>query len=357
MTSQKRIIAGLCALVALIAISAAIKLAILGNSEKAQEHRAEVSPPSESAPDWVEKGQQATPDYSAADMQPNNTTRATEEKQNTATESQVMADESPTADAPKVVEEDKIIGFPFIDSLTNHILSRFQPGRDSKQPATKASFRSLNMYFSRNFDGIRIDAGDIKENRSRLFDYVFTPTGIKTLYMLYADLFVEQLSDTTTQVVDGEERNLTREEMSDLFRLNAATISRTATVFKAVADNPALLKLTAQYIQAVRAVERANVRFQESLSSTVGDQEKADAGNKLKQAIRERERLRGSIVSRIKKSCRECPDDEVFYIALWSYRRTLGSEKKLSAFAVAAETLEDLAKRFETKADNLMQPE
>jgi len=349
MSTKKRIIAALCALVALAAISAAIKLVILKEDEPTPEHREAVAPPKEGAPDWVTNGQKTKPDYSAADMSAKNATEVVEEEPERTPE--------PTAkDTPKVVKEDEVFTFAFVDSLARYVTKRFEPGRDGKAPRTTTSFRSLNTYYSRNFDGIEVEQNDVKESRNRIIDYAFTPASIKALYSLYADLFVEQLADSTSQQINNDERTLTRDEMSDLFRLNAGVLSRTASIFSAIADNPDLSKLTAQYIQAVRAVERANVRFQESLTSSISKQEKSETGATLKQTITERERVRSRIIATIKKQCRKCPDDEMFYIALWAYRRTLGNPKQLPAFAAASESLQDLSKRFEKKADELLQP-
>ncbi|WP_147821284.1 hypothetical protein [Salidesulfovibrio onnuriiensis] len=352
MTRQKQIIAGLCALVALVAISAAVRLLIIKDrTTPSPEHRATVSPPSKAAPDWVISGQEAKPDYSPADMDAKNATEVVKES----------PAETPNATeptAPKVVEENDFITFGFLDSLTNFVVQRFEPSRGGSQPATRASFRSLNMYYSRNFDGIEVQADDLKANRTRIIDYVFTPTSVKAIYALYADLFVQQLADNTVRKIDGTEQELNREDMSDLFRLNAAALDQTALIFSAISEDKDLSKLIARYIQAVRAVERANVRFQESLSSdSISSEDKADAGNTLKHAIRERERSRSRIIDSIKKHCKTCPDDEVFYIALWSYRRSLGNQNKLPAFAAAADCLKDLSQRFRQKADELMQPE
>lgn len=352
MTKQKRILAGLCALAALVAISAAVKLLILKDKPSpSAEHRAEVSPPSESAPAWVASGQEAKPDYSPADMAATNATE-------TAEEAPAPPPATTTIPAPKVVEENDFITFAFLDSLNKYIVQRFEPGRNGKAPLTRTSFRSLNMYYSRNFDGIDVTNDDVKTNRTRIIDYVFTPTSIKTLYTLYAELFVEQLAETTTKPMDETDLELSREEMSDLFRLNAKVLKHTSLIFSAISENPSLSKRIAQYIQAVRAVERANVHFQESLASdTMSSEIKSQAGDTLKHAIRERERCRSRIIETIKKQCSTCSDEEMFYIALWSYRRTLGNPKRLPAFAAAAECLNDLSQRFNKKADEFMQPE
>lgn len=347
MNRKKRILAIVCALIALAAIAAAIHVILRKNSAPEEGYRSMVQPPSEAAPDWTRKGQEPRPDYSALELAPRNATTVPDEK--------TMEAPNATSPAPTVIEEDDFVTFAFIESLAQYTAERFTPGRDGKQPSTSATFRSLNMYYGRNFDGLSVGSEELRQNRDQIFDYVFSPVAIKSLYSLYAGLFVDQLEESVGLAFEEKGEQLTRAELSDMFRLNAVQLIRTASIFTTIAETPALSALTARYIQAARAVERANARFQDSLSASAA--KKDEAGKGLKHAIRERERIRSSIVANVRKKCTDCPDADMFYIAMWSYRRTLGNTEKLKTFAVAGECLQDLADRFREKSAELLEPQ
>jgi len=359
MNTTKRILAGILAIIALGAIAFAIHL-FMKKTEGSENtgFRAQVQQPSTGAPKWTMDGQHSEADYSSLKMAPHNATIPQDE--NNATESNASTENAtitPVDEGPTTIREDDTVTFAFIESLARYIVARFQPASDGKAPYTKISFRDLNMHFGRKLDGMNISSEDPKEMRTQVLEYVFTPASLKSIYSLYAASFVEQLSETAENIGAQQTPPLTRPDLSDMFRVNAAQLIHVGKIFKAIGNDPEIIAETAKYIQAVRAVERSNVLFQESLAGDSSKDTRSAASNRLKNTIRERERIRNNIVASVRKNCGNCSDEDMFYISMWAYRRTLGNADKLNAFEVAGNSLQDLADRFKAKAIKLMQVE
>jgi len=309
--------------------------------------RQDVVPPEQTAtpPAWVGQEQEAKPDYSSADAEPQTAKAAetTEDKKK----------------APAVIEvkEDKVITFVFVDSLVGYILDNFAIKDKYGRPATQASAKGLNVYFGQEMAGFKVKGNDVASARQTILNYAFTPIKIDLLYKLYAPLLVEQLVDSATNDEREyrvgslrEKRTLENAEISAMLRLNAVRISQTAAIFKAVASDPVLASMAGQYLQAAKSVDRANARLQTAIADEI---KTTDEGKRLKQAIMQREQIKTEIVKKMQEICPGCEPKELFYLARWSYRRILGNEEKLASFDSASTILDDLAKRFQTKAAEL----
>ena len=214
------------------------------------------------------------------------------------------------------------------------------------------------MYYGQELDGFSVSGSDIRRSRKAIFDYAFTPTMIRTLYDLYAPVFMAQIVDTASsdereyKVRENTERRvLSNAEITAMLRLNARKIDQTASIFKAISSDPSITKMAGKYLMAAKAVERANVQLQNAMAD---DKNTSKASQRLKQAIQQRERIKTEVISLLKPACPGCTEAELFYLAQWSYRRILnGPEENLETFGVAADVLEDMAERFRTQADEL----
>jgi hypothetical protein len=309
--------------------------------------RQEVSPPANAtpvAPSWVETGQTPEPDYSSSNAEAHNATPA----------------EEPSAPAPKVIEirEDDTVTLTFVESLADFLLTRFIPADAHGKPATTASVKSLNIAFGQDLKGFKTSGNDIRKSRKGIFDYAFTPEMIKTLSALYTPVLMAQLTDTATAdtrsyLVDGVtvERSLSKAETAAMLRLNARKMEEAANAFRAIATDPSITELAGKYLGAAKAVGRANVQLQNAIAE---NQDTTVPGQRLKQAILQRERDKAAIVSKMRAACPGCPDSDLFYLAQWSYRRVLNEpEKRLTSFAAAANALDDLAKQFRARSTEL----
>ena len=314
-------------------------------------HRAKVVSPDEdtpTAPNWVKGKQTVKPDYSASDAKPIDVTPPP------------VVEEEDSADKAKTVEitEDKVVTFTFVESLTDFILLRFQPVGPNGKPSSLASAMELNKYFGRQLDGLAASGNDILTARKSILDYALTPVMLDNLYSLYAEPFMIHLVDTAAsrerEYVVGdtkERRTLTNEETQAMLRLNSRRVERTADLFRALGSDPAITEMAARYRRSAKAVERANEQLQDAIAADKGI---AQSGERLKNAILQRERNKAEIITALRQTCHACSETELFYLSEWAYRRVVnGSGDTLEVFLKTAEILDDLAIRFNDGANRI----
>lgn len=338
--------------VALILIGCAVLLGIgayilISNTQDKSEVRqpiTEVTEPPAEAPAWVDKGQSAKPDYEPSKAEAQNATP--------------IPEEIPTQTNVIEITEDKVVTFTFVESMADFLLHRFQPTNKNGKPTTLASAKALNVYYGLELDGFNVQGDDIRAARKSVLDYAFTPTMIRTLYDLYIPVFMAHLVDTATNDdreytvgVQKERRSLSKAETATMLKLNAFYIEQTASILRAIAEDPSITNLAGQYIQAAKAVGRANAQLQNAITD---EKDTSKPSQRLKQAILQREEVKKSIINRLKKTCPTCKNNDLFYLAQWGYRRLLNEpEKKVDSFSTAADVLTDMATRFQSKADEL----
>ncbi len=345
--NQRQIAAILIVSATILAIGSYVL--IKGKDEQGPVHRAEVKQPeieTPKAPAWVNLGQDAKPDYRSSAKTAQNATP--------------LPDKSIKQKKDKAIEftEDEIVTFTFIESLSDFILYRFQPQTDKGIPATQLSAKALNMYYGRELDGFSVSGDDIRMSRKKVLNYAFTPVMIKQLYELYAPVLMAHLINTAStderdyKVINNvERRTLTNEEIKMMLRLNARKLEQAANVFRAIANDPSITELTGKHLRSAKAVQRANIQLQNAISD---EKDTSTPSQRLKQAIQQRERVKTNIISHLKKACQICNENELFYLAQWSYRRVLNNPKeKLEAFGATADILNDLTERFRAQADKL----
>lgn len=299
------------------------------------------------APQWVDQGQEAKPDYTSADKEAQTITPEPTTKPET--KSEVIE-----------VTEDKMVTFTFVESLADFMLHRFIPQDTNGKPSSLASAKALNVYYGRELDGFSVGGNDIRMSRQKVLDYAFTPKMIKSLYEMYQPALMAHIVETamnddreyTVREVQAN-RTLNESELAAMLRLNAVRIDQTAQVFAAIADDPNITAMAGQFLQAAKAVERANEGLQNAISE---GKDTSVESRRLKQVIIQREEMKKLIITTLGKACGGCPESELFYLAQWSYRRVLGQpEKKLDSFAAASEILSDLAIAFRDEAASLDQ--
>ena len=303
------------------------------------------TPPPTKAPEWVDKGQTPSPDYSPAESKAENATPT-----------------PPPAPEPETsvieIKEDGVVSFTFVESLADFFLDRFVPKSSHGKPVTLITAKSVNMHYGRDLDGLATSGDDIRTMRRTVLDYVFTQATINALASAYTPLFMDQIVDSALneqrEYDDAGVKNtrtLTQAETADMLRLNARVVERTANIFRTLASDPQLVKMAARYLQASKAVTRANAQLQNAISEQ-GDTK--TFGQRYKQAILQRESVKSAIVSRMKKSCDGCPPSELFYVTQWAYRRTLGADSDdMEVFAAAADAMEGLSIKMLEKSTEL----
>ncbi|MDD4953204.1 MAG: hypothetical protein PHV85_11715, partial [Desulfovibrionaceae bacterium] len=212
------------------------------------------------------------------------------------------------------------------------------------------------------------EGDDILKARQVVLNYIFNPETLKAVYDNYADLFLDDLAaaanETEKTVADAqgvETRQVMNPiEVADMLRLYADKLESWAEVFRTLARNPDIVRSAARYHQAARAVEAANAEYQERLSRAqdLAGEHTAEAGQRLKQAIVGRERIRAGVISALKdpKKTYAEPDNGLFYMAQWAYRRTDAQPENLKTLDTASTLMIDLAGRMRTRAEGLLAP-
>lgn len=340
------------ALGAIILLGGAVLLLRSGDNETV-EQRGNVTAPPE-APAWTVNGQQAKPDYSSSN--------ATAEVDNaTDQETEQVVPVVKESKAPRVVEEDPVVTVGFLDAAARTLVEGFIPGRfsTSGNPATNLSFRTLNMRFGRSLEGFNVKGSDSAKARAALFEYLLTPGLAEGLFKDYEPVFIDRVEDTARMASptapEGETYSLTVPEISDMFRLYAKGLRNTSKAFRATAD-PHIAETVARYIRAARSAERANAAFQTAMADYgVGAKEVTVAGSRLKGAVKERGRIKKIVVDSMREHCSECSTEELFYIATWSYRRSMESDRAPEFLEVMADSLANLADGFDARSAKLLE--
>lgn len=340
---NKRLTAGILAASAIMLVAGAVIL-FMNSTPETPEVRQAVEPPPEKpdAPAWVDTGQEAKPDYSSAESEAQNATPVPEEP------------------AVQVIEvtEDSVVTFTFVKSLADFFLDRFTPVGENGNPSTSANAKALNIHFGRSMNGFMVSGDDIRMARKNVLEYAFTPQMIETLSSLYTPVLMDQLVESAlndnrdyTVGVETEHRTLTNQEVKSMLLLNAAQMDKTASLMKGIAENPEITNLAGQYLQAAKAVDRANSQLQMAIAD---EKDTSLAGKRLKQAIMQREAVKKSITDITGGICTECSMAEAFYLAQWGYRRVLGeNDTKLKTFGSAATAISGLASEFRKTAETL----
>ncbi|MDD4951722.1 MAG: hypothetical protein PHV85_04160 [Desulfovibrionaceae bacterium] len=278
------------------------------------------------------------------------------------------AEPGPKAEGPRVVVEDKVVGFSFLNHVARFAVERYCPAGPGEKGPIGAGFRALNMACGSDLAGLSFEGDDIRKARQMVLDYLFRPETLKAVYASYADLFLDDLAaaaeETEKTLADAQgvetRRVMNPAEVADMLRLYADKLDSWAEVFRTLARNPDIVRSVARYHQAARAVEAANSEYQERLSQAqdLAGEHTAESGQRLKQAIVKRERIRAGVVSALKdpkKTCAE-PDNGLFYMAQWAYRRTGAEPEDLNTLDTASTLMADLADRMRARAEGLTAP-
>lgn len=328
-------------------------LLLRSGDEQAPEERADVTAPPE-APAWTVNGQKAEPDYTASNATAEVDNATTEEAE---TKVPVVEETAP----PRVVEEDDVVTVGFLDAAARTMVEGFVPGRFSKSgnPATNLSFRKMNMRFGRSLEGFNVEGSESAKARAVLFEYLLTPGMAQGIFRDYKPVFVDRVEETARMASptapEGETYTLTVPEISDMFRVYAKGLRRTSKAVRATID-PAIAETVARYIRAARSAERANASFQTAMADYgVGAKEVTVAGSRLKGAVKERDRIKSIVVDAMREHCPDCETGELFYIAMWSYRRSLDSDNAEDFLTVMADSLAELADSFDARSAKLLE--
>lgn len=344
---------------ALILVAAAVFLLRPGDQGK-DETRGNVGEPPE-APAWTAEGQkQPLPDYGSANATVKTVTEDAAQEQPAEAEAGV-AQSSEKVQPPRVVQEDDMVTVLFLDAMAETLVEGFVPARlsESGKPETTLGFRKLNMRFGRSLKGFDTDTSNINMARDAVLSYLLAPGVTESIFEDYQPVFVDKVEETansaTLKKADGTPYMLSDAETSDLFLVYADAFGMTGRAVRAAAE-PSVAQSVERYIRAARAAERANAAFRTAMADYDTDSgEVSAAGSRLKGAIKERQRIRKIALEELRDECPECDSEELFYIAMWSYRRTLESDNTQEFMNTAADCLQRLSGSFKDRAARILE--
>ena len=117
-------------------------------------------------------------------------------------------------------------------------------------------------------------------------------------------------------------------------------------VLSVMASNERVMAMLPEYELASQGVNKAFAEFNVQRDSAGQDQDKA--GEAIKKAIQSREALRQAVVGSVRRDAGRLsmPDDSIFYLVQWGFRRTAGGEGRTQALSVAGKLLNDVASRL-----------
>jgi len=277
----------------------------------------------------------------------------------------------------------------FIQDLAKFVTSSYYPPRSKNNPAAHAKntidFKSLNARYGLELIGLRHKSETLREAREEILRYFTDSEVLRKVYEQYADTFLQELVSTARKAErsfrsDGswQKRTLHAEEISQMLELNSAYLRDVAAVFEALAEGENIASQVERYLQAAQEVvhynfklnqiqnrvallqkERTENASSEGASSADELQEmqeqKEAVGQRYKQAISKRERLRTNLMQSISSQTKEkitLQSHEVLYIAEWVHRRLAEGENN-PAILTTSELLEDMAGKMDRKADRL----
>ncbi|XPV77313.1 MAG: hypothetical protein ACNI27_05185 [Desulfovibrio sp.] len=248
--------------------------------------------------------------------------------------------------------EDDVFSLGFVDAVAQYMVDTYHPAGTGSPARTEAvnalTFKGANMKFSLSLEGINHSSNDdIRSARQEVQGYLMQPGIVKKLGKVYTQYFMSVLLETAASTektfstsTGSIDRLMTDREIAHFFQTQGKTVRDFGAVFQAIVQNRSILKEVSRYHQAARRVEMSNALFQDALNSSRGNRtdKTVSTGNLLKESIKLRESQRNKVIADIRQSQPSItlPDENVFYIAAFIWRRANGNPENLSTIQSAA---------------------
>lgn len=261
--------------------------------------------------------------------------------------------------------EDDTIRLSFIDNLSAYLVAGYQPPKSRKNPTEHGrlaiSYKQVNMHYGLDPSLFGNPGGAAGQLRKAVLDYAFQPGMLKSLYTLYADSFVDQMSEQAQTAERSFPTNggsfanaqLNAAQSAELLTLYADRCSDAARVFKVMAKEPELNDNVERYLLAARNVNTAYEHFWKRDLKAPSQVELA--GKEIKQAIVLREELRSKVIQAIRNrnNLNNLSDEQLLYLAQWGHRRSMSAPQPTKSLDNLSEILTDLGKRLKAEAQKI----
>jgi hypothetical protein len=239
--------------------------------------------------------------------------------------------------------EDSTVPLSFVEDLSAFIAAQYHPagavGNPSPNGVLDLTFQKINMRYGLNPALLNYAGPSAADGRSHVLGYVFSPGILAGLTDLYDQEFIhnllEEARNSTWTFPDSGgqpvERNLTPGEIKDFLHLVAVYLSDGARVFAAIAEDPDILRTTADYLAAAQDVKAA---YAEMNKAGVSGEAMTAAGQTIKRAIVRREELKSSLLDGLDQKIKAgaIQRDDVLFLCQWALRRTQTQKADNRAF-------------------------
>ncbi len=353
-------------IVVLLAIAAAVGTFLLRTSTQIEEKNARApSTPTEQQP--VEVQPTIPPDSS-------NQSRVAIEQP------AVVEETAPAANASAQPARNVPVTTHFVTDLSRFIIDHYHPEGSLRNPSSPGfsslTFKQVNMRYGLDLIGLRHRSTEPDQARDEILSSLLNTTVLDLVYQIHAQRFLEALVPqglgATKEFTDSGngtvERQLTRDEVKEMLRLNAGLLDRHARVLDQLAASGELDTAVQRLFILEQAAVEANTRFSQARNEfdTLRREQKTqqgvpdnaalqearqrmeEAGAAYMTAIKAREEARQEVLGLVDTDGQEALNDSrTLYLAKWVYRRLGQAPESRQALGHAASLLKDLADRME----------
>ncbi|WP_291323462.1 hypothetical protein [Desulfonatronospira sp.] len=272
-------------------------------------------------------------------------------------------EEEPLEDAEdsERLPEDQVITDRFVQDLANLIFRHYHPGSvPGGQGVFTLSFKELNMHYATELTGLQHQSQEVLQAREEILGHLLQPRVIDLVVDRYGPELFERLvylgQNEPREVATPQgmqERLLSSGEIVEMLEITASRLEYLAYVFSMTAQEPGVLGLVQDYLDAVEDLN--SVYFEYWQVEESDDDRRSELASRIKQLIMLRENIRSRIVDLVSKPAIAEAGHDVVYEAQWIYRRVEKGGFSRDSIQAMARGAEDLAGMARDKADGLVQ--
>jgi len=269
---------------------------------------------------------------------------------------------APTAPAePQGPTGNEVIQADFVTDLARFAASRYHPAgtrdNDTEHGLSTLTFKALNMRYGTQMTGLTHEVRDLEAAREEIFTALMHPIILRLVFNLYADDFTAALADQArAQARDFAQGSgyrsmpLGEAHVAELLRITARQCRDMGAVFESFARRPELADSVVRYFDAADRVNAAYADFADAQAAGADASALNATAEAIKQSIKERERLKESVVAGLRSHDNNLSDGQVLDIATWITRRLRGHAGRINAVGAIASLSRELADKLENAA-------
>jgi len=273
-----------------------------------------------------------------------------------------LANSTAPAEKPEP-QTDRLVRPAFIQDLASMCLKSYLPphsmGNATRSPLSTLSFKKLNMHYGVDMTGLETGTRDVMKARDAVFSYLLTPRIMSTVYSIYADSFVQELSEQATHsyydFTPGgaaiESRVMNAKECQQMREYYAELVREVGATFTALGSHEELPETMRRYRKASKRVTEAYIAFADLEAQGASSKRLDNLSQEIKQALGEREHMKSVILSMAPDADSRSllAHSDILDIANWIARRFKGTTNALPAIQTIGTLSQQLAGKLEQK--------